>query len=91
MPDFLIADHGSIITIAPVSEAARDWIDENVTSEPWQSQGGALCVDHRYAGNLIKGIADEGFDHPAEHTSRAPDASRMRRGLCVSNGDTSNK
>jgi hypothetical protein len=55
MPDFHIADHGSIITIAPVSEAARDWIDENVASEPWQWLGGALCVDHRYAGNLIEG------------------------------------
>jgi hypothetical protein len=62
MPDFLIADHGSIITIAPVSEAAQGWIDENVVSEPGQWLGGALCVDHRYAGNLIEGIADEGFD-----------------------------
>jgi hypothetical protein len=62
MPDFLIADHGSIITIAPVSEAARDWIDESVASEPWQWLGGALCVHHRYASNLIEGIADEGFD-----------------------------
>jgi hypothetical protein len=32
MPDFHIADHGSIITIAPVSEAAQDWTDKNVIS-----------------------------------------------------------
>jgi hypothetical protein len=62
MPDFLIADHGSIITIAPLSEAATRWLDDNTVSEPWQWLGGALCVDHRYAGNLIEGIADEGFD-----------------------------
>jgi hypothetical protein len=62
MPDFLIADHGSIFTIAPVSEAARQWLDENVASEPWQWLGDALCVDHRCARDLIDQIADDGFD-----------------------------
>jgi hypothetical protein len=62
MPDFLIADHSSIITIAPVSEAAQDWIDENVASEPWQWLGGALCVDHRCARDLVAEIAATGFD-----------------------------
>ncbi len=49
MTDFQIADHGSIISIKPVSEAARTWVDENVVSEPWQWLGGALCVDIRCA------------------------------------------
>ncbi len=47
MRDFLIADHGSIISIVPITEAALKWIDENVVSEPWQWLGGALCVDRR--------------------------------------------
>jgi hypothetical protein len=51
-------------TIAPVSEAARDWIDENVISKSWQWLGGALCVDHRCAGDLIDQIAKDGFDIP---------------------------
>ncbi len=62
MRDFLIADHGSIISIVPITEAALKWIDENVVSEPWQWLGGALCVDHRYAGDLIDEIAAAGFD-----------------------------
>ena len=36
MTDFIVADHGSIILITPVSKAAQEWIDENVVSEPWQ-------------------------------------------------------
>jgi hypothetical protein len=44
MSDFQIADHGSIISIKPVSEAARTWVEENVVSEPWQWLGGALPV-----------------------------------------------
>jgi hypothetical protein len=62
MSDFLIADHGSIVTIAPISDAAKEWLDENVVSEPWQWLGGALCVGHRCAGDLIDAIEIAGFD-----------------------------
>jgi len=62
MSDFQIADHGSIISIKPVSGAARSWVDENVVSEPWQWLGGALCVDIRGARDLIDEIAAEGFE-----------------------------
>jgi hypothetical protein len=62
MPDFLIADHGSIFTIAPLSEAAHEWLDENATSEPWQWSGGLLSVEHRCAGDLIDAIEAAGFD-----------------------------
>jgi hypothetical protein len=62
MSDFQIADHGSIISIKPVSEAVRTWVDENVVSEPWQWLGGALCVDIRCARDLIDEIAAEGFE-----------------------------
>ena len=61
MPDFLIADHGSIVWIVPVSPAAHRWLDENATSEPWQWQGGALSVEHRCAGDLIQAIEAAGF------------------------------
>ena len=62
MPDFLIADHGSIVWIVPVSGAAHRWLKENATSEPWQWQGGALSVDHRSAGDLIEAIEAADFD-----------------------------
>lgn len=61
MSDFQIADHGSIISIKPVSEAARQWVDENVVSEPWQWLDSALCVDVRCARHLVDEIAAEGF------------------------------
>jgi hypothetical protein len=50
MTDFQIADHGSIISIKPVSEAARTWVDDNVISEPWQWLGGALAPPWGGAG-----------------------------------------
>ena len=45
MSDFSISDHGTVISIRPRNEAARQWLDENVTSEPWQWVQGALCVE----------------------------------------------
>jgi hypothetical protein len=62
MSDFLIADHGSIITIRPVSEAACEWLDENVAAEPWQWLDGALCADPRCARDLVAEIAATGFE-----------------------------
>ena len=62
MSDFLIAGHGSVIAIMPLTTAAIEWIDGNVVSEPWQWHGGALCVDPRYARDLIDAIAAAGFD-----------------------------
>jgi hypothetical protein len=62
MRDFLVADHGSIIAIVPLTTAATQWLDANVVSEPWQWQGGALCVDPRYARDLTDAIAAAGFD-----------------------------
>jgi len=42
MSDFQITDQGSIILIRPLNAAARQWLDENVVSEPWQWVEGAL-------------------------------------------------
>ena len=61
MTDFRTADHGSVILIWPVSDAAHQWVEENVIAEPWQWFGGALGVDHRFARDLIDGIAAAGF------------------------------
>src|ERR1700731_4508569 len=44
MSDFQIADHGTITSIRPLNEAASQWLDQNVVSEPWQWVQGALCV-----------------------------------------------
>ena len=61
MSDFQIADHGSIISIRPLNEAARQWLYENVVSEPWQWVQGALCVDARLARDLIIEIEQAGL------------------------------
>ena len=62
MSDFQIADHGSIISIRPLNEPTCQWLDENVVSEPWQWVQGALCVEARFARDLLREIEEAGFE-----------------------------
>lgn len=59
--DFTITDHGSIVMVRPLTEAATEWVEENVGIEPWAWMGDAFACDHRMAGDLIAGIESEGF------------------------------
>jgi hypothetical protein len=61
MSDFQIADHGTVISIRPLNPAARHWLDENVISEPWQWVQGALCIEARFARDLIIEIEQAGL------------------------------
>ena len=62
MSDFSISDQGSIFLIRPLNEAARQWLQENVVSEPWQWVEGALCVETRFVRDLIIEIEEAGFE-----------------------------
>jgi len=62
MSDFSISDQGSIFLIQPLNDAARHWLDENVVSEPWQWVQGALCIEARFARDLLREIEDAGFE-----------------------------
>jgi hypothetical protein len=51
----------SVLRFVPLTDAARDWFDENVHAEGWQWLGPALCVDHRLAADLLRGIDAAGL------------------------------
>ena len=61
MSDFQITDQGSIFLIRPLNEAARQWLQENVVAEPWQWVQDALCVEARFARDLIIEIEQAGL------------------------------
>ena len=61
MPDVLTDNFGSIVGITPMTPIAREWIDENCQTEPWQWLGGTLNVDRRYADDLVEGMAEAGL------------------------------
>ena len=57
--DFLIMDGGSIVQFWPQSEAAKAWWDENVADGP--TLGQSRVVEHRYAPDIIEGLAEAGL------------------------------
>lgn len=50
---------GSIVVITPLTASGREWLDEHIESESWQWYAGGLCVDHRYAANIVHGMRDD--------------------------------
>lgn len=62
MKDVRVRDAGSIVQFFLLTQKAKDWVRENVESEGWQWMGQALCVDHRYATDLINGMLEAGLE-----------------------------
>lgn len=55
--DVIVADHGTVVTFLPQSEAAKAWFDENVERDVL----GGFTADHRPARAILEGIEAEGF------------------------------
>ena len=61
MPDVIVDSYGSVVGLSPMTQAAREWIEENVAAESWQWLGGVLNVESRYAADLVAGMQDDGL------------------------------
>lgn len=59
--DFEVENHGTIVMVRPVSEAAKAWVAENVGLESWQWFGDAFGCEPRMAGALVEGMLDDGL------------------------------
>lgn len=59
--DIRLDNFGSIIGITPLTQAGRDWIDENVQSEGWQWLGGTLNIEPRMAVAVVTGMEADGL------------------------------
>jgi hypothetical protein len=60
-PDVLIANEGTVFVFCQLTPAAKQWVEENVQSEPYQWLGASLVVETRYAWGLAQGMKDAGL------------------------------
>ena len=58
--DFRCESHGSIFLLRPLSESAKIWIEENLSSDA-QWFGDAVVVEHRYIWPILEGIQNDGL------------------------------
>ena len=59
--DFRITYHGTITTITPLSDACREWVEDNVEIEPWQRFGNSIAIEPRYVEQLADAMIEEGL------------------------------
>jgi hypothetical protein len=60
MTDVLIGNHGSLVLLRPVSEAAFDWIEENLPDDR-MNFGHAVVVEPRYVLYIVFAMKDAGL------------------------------
>jgi hypothetical protein len=51
----------SVTWFVRMTQAGRDWVDENVPLESWQRQGPSFACEARYAGDLAQAMRDAGL------------------------------
>jgi hypothetical protein len=60
--DVLVDRLGSVVGLAPMTPAAREWIEGHCETEPWQWLAGVLNVDVKYAGDIVAGMQVDGLN-----------------------------
>jgi hypothetical protein len=53
--------HGSVCTLAAVSDEAKSFADENFETADWQGQPTRFTTDHRIAYQLCEQLDADGF------------------------------
>ena len=58
--DFSATRNGMLVSVEPLSDKARDWLDDNVSSESVWLRG-ALLVELRFIDDLLAGMQAAGL------------------------------
>lgn len=60
--DFAVENHGTIFLLRPQTGAARAWTDEHLPDNDERTYfGNAIVVEHRYIGDIVDGIVNDGL------------------------------
>lgn len=59
MPDFVSANHGTIVTLSPLTDAARDWVAANIAPDPELSE--VVNIEPRYFLDIAYGLLEDGL------------------------------
>jgi hypothetical protein len=59
--DVFVKNMGTLIKFLPITDKAYDWLMDNTHAEDHMWFGRALMVEHRYAFDIIRGMADDGL------------------------------
>lgn len=57
--DFRVRDEGTIALLFPLTDAAKEWVEEKV--EVAQTWSGGVVIDHRFVQDILDGIVNDGL------------------------------
>jgi len=55
MPDFILIDHGSITILRGATDAAKDWISDNLPDDALTHAGGVV-IEPRFIDAIVSGL-----------------------------------
>lgn len=59
-PAFELHDHGSVCILVPITEAAEEWVFNNLDPEAMR-WGPGVAIEPRYVGAILAGIEEDGL------------------------------
>jgi hypothetical protein len=59
--DFRFENYFSVVRLTPLTQAARDWLEEHVSYEDWQTFGRGVVIEPRYARQIMEGLVADGL------------------------------
>jgi len=60
-PDFSVANHGSILILHALTEAAREWVDAHIPEDAMMWGTNGTVVEPRYIADIVEGIRSDGL------------------------------
>ena len=60
-PDLQFISHGSVVLLHTGTDEGHDWVEENVSAEPWQMLGDGVACEPRMVGPVIEGALADGL------------------------------
>ena len=60
-PDFAVGDHGSIVSVRPLTKRASKWLKDHCQSEAWQWLEHSLNMERRYAFAIVEAMEIAGL------------------------------
>jgi hypothetical protein len=63
MTDFTVRNEGSIVLLTPRTDAAHEWVDENIGQDNgYQALWPTVVIEPRYLEPILTGIRDAGLE-----------------------------
>jgi hypothetical protein len=59
--DFTFENHLSVTMLTPLTDAAREWLEQNVSYENYQLWGHGIAIEPRYAQDLHDRLVADGL------------------------------